>query len=123
MAQQGTGNVKQTLLDLGNAAQARSRNVKGGTWRGTLIYALEKRLRERKKENCSGRARPHNLLNIAPWWACIFLLAFLPFLVVPRRSHPCSNCPHSLCVYVNTKETSLQTSKETNGNKSMLKTS
>ena len=50
MAQQGTGNVKQTLPYLGNTAQARSRKIKGGTWRGTLIHALEKRLRERERE-------------------------------------------------------------------------
>ena len=35
---------------LGNVALARSRNIKGGTWRGTLIHALEKRLRERERE-------------------------------------------------------------------------
>ena len=50
MAQQGMGNVNQTLLYPGNATQARSRKIKRGTWRGTLIHALEKRLRKRERE-------------------------------------------------------------------------
>ena len=50
MAQQGTENVKQTLPYPGNATQAKSKKIKGGTWRGTLIHALEKRLRERKRK-------------------------------------------------------------------------
>ena len=90
---------------------------------GILIYALEMRLKERERENCSKGARPSNLLNIAPWWACLFLLAFLPFLLVPRMSYPCCKRPRSMRVHAKTKETSQQTSKETNGRKSMLKTS
>ena len=58
MAQQGTENVKQTLPYPRNATQARSRKSKVGTWMGTLIHALEKRLRERERENCSGRLGP-----------------------------------------------------------------
>ena len=50
MAQQGIGNVKQTLPYLGNVAQARSRKIKGDTWLGTLIDALEKRLKEREEK-------------------------------------------------------------------------
>ena len=51
MAQQGTRNIKQTLLYPGNAAQERSRKIKGGTWKGILIHALEKRLSERERED------------------------------------------------------------------------
>ena len=39
--------------------------VKGTKRGGTLIHALEKRLRERERENHSRGARPPNLLNIA----------------------------------------------------------
>ena len=46
MAQQGMGNIKQKWSYLGNAAQAKSMKSNGGTWRGTLIHALEKRLKE-----------------------------------------------------------------------------
>ena len=112
------GNVKQTLPYLGNAAQARSRKSNGGTWRGTLIHALEKMLREREREDRSGGDRPFNLLNIA-----LCGLASLPFLLVPKRSHPCFNCPCSMRVHVKKKETSQETSKETNRKRSMIKTS
>ena len=89
-----------------------------GTRRGgTLIHALEKRLREREREDRSGVARPLNLLYIA-----LCGLASLPFLLAPKSSHPCSKRPRSMRVHGKRKETSQQTSKETNGRKSMLKT-
>ena len=46
MAQQGIWNIEQTLPYPRNAAQAKSRKSKRGTWRGTLIHALKKRLKE-----------------------------------------------------------------------------
>ena len=46
MAQQGKGNIKQTLPYPGNTSQAKSRKKKRGIVRGTLILALEKRLKE-----------------------------------------------------------------------------
>ena len=61
--------------------------VKGTRSGGTLIHALEKRLKERERENYSGGARSPNLLIIA-----LCGLASLPFLLVPKRSHPCSKC-------------------------------
>ena len=90
-----------------------------GTRRGeALIHSLKKRLKERKREYRSGGARPSNLLNIT-----FCGLASLPFLLAFRRSHPYSKHPLSMCVHFKTKETSQQTSKETNGRESMLKTS
>ena len=64
MAQQGTGNVKQTLSYLGNAVQARSRKKNGTGKGGTLIHALKKRLKERGKRKPLRRGWPPNLLNI-----------------------------------------------------------
>ena len=90
---------------------------KEDTWRETLIHALEKRLRERERENHSGGAGPPNLLNIAPWWACIFLLASLPISLAPRRSCPRSKCPSFMHVRATSKETSQQTSEEKNRRK------
>ena len=91
--------------------------IKGTRGGGTLIHALEKRLRERERENHSGGAGPPNLLNIAPWWACIFLLASLPISLAPRRSCPRSKCPSSMHVRATSKETSQQSSKEKNRRK------
>ena len=115
MAQQGMGNVNQTLLYPGNATQARSRKIKRGTWRGTLIHALEKRLREREKKKTA-------LEGLGPliYWTLPFVgLHPCPFFLVPRRSH--SKCPCSICVHAKTKEESQQKSKETNGRRSILK--
>ena len=95
-----------------NVAQARSRKSKGSTWMGTLILALKKRLREWEREDHSRGARPPNLLNIA-----LCGLASLPFLLIPRSSHPCSKRPHIKHVNVKIKETRQRTSKETNGKK------
>ena len=91
-----------------NATQARSKKIKRGTWRGTLIHILEKRLSEREREDRSKGARPPNLLNIA-----LYGLASLPFLLVPKRSHSCSKYPHPMRVHARTEETSQQISKET----------
>ena len=63
---------------------------------GSLIHALKKRLRGREREVCLGGVGPFNLLIIA-----LCGLASLPFLLAPRKSHPCS-----VCVYAKTKETS-----------------
>jgi len=79
MAQQRIGNVKQRLPYSGNVAQARSIKIKGGTWMATLIHALEKRLKERERENCSGGARPLNLLIIAFCGHAFFCLHPCPF--------------------------------------------
>ena len=99
MAQQGTGNVNQIFPYIGNVGQARNKKIKGGTWRGTLIYALEKKLRERERGNRSRGARPPNLLIIA-----LCGLSSLPFSLVPRRSCPYSKHPRSICVHVTKKE-------------------
>ena len=78
--------------------------VHGG---GTLIHALEKRLRERERErekegeSHSGGARPPNLLNIA-----FNGLASLTLLLVPRRLCPRSKHPCSLHVHAKKKEIS-----------------
>ena len=76
-------------------AQARCRKVKGGTWMGTLIYALEKRLKERERENRFGKARPSNLLIIAlcelasfcfhpcPFWLCLGSRTLAPSILAP----------------------------------------
>ena len=101
MALQGTGKVKQTLPYLGNVAQVRSKKIKGGTWMGTLIHALKKRLKEREREDRSRGAKPPNLLIIA-----ICGLASLPFFLKPRKSHLCSKCPYSMHVHAKAKETS-----------------
>ena len=58
MAQQGIGIVKQILPYSGKAGQARRRKIEGNRWRGTLIHALEKRLKERERENHSRGDRP-----------------------------------------------------------------
>ena len=123
MAQQGTGNVKQTFPYPGNAAQARSRKIKRGTWRRTLIHALEKRLRERERENYFGGARPPNLLIIAPCGLTSSYLDPCPFCsqLGGRTLTPSVHAP---CMYMQRqKNISQQTSKEINGRKSMLETS
>ena len=56
---------KTDIIILGNATQERSKKIKWGTWMGTLIHALEKRLKGRERENRSKRARSPNLLIIA----------------------------------------------------------
>ena len=88
-----------------------------GTRRGgTLIHALEKRLREREREDRSGVARPPNLLIIAPYG-----LASLSFLLMPMRSHLCSKSPCSIRVHATIKEISQQTSKGRNrGNRESM---
>ena len=58
----------------------RAGKVKGSRRRGILIHALEKRLREKGRENRSRGARPPNLLINA-----LCGLASLPFLLAPRR--------------------------------------
>ena len=80
-------------------AQARCRKVKGGTWMGTLIYALEKRLKERERENRFGKARPPNLLIIALCGLASFYLHPCPFfLFLGSRTLPSSIL--TLCVYI-----------------------
>ena len=93
------------------------KKIKKGTWRGTLIHDLEKRLRERKREDRSGGTRPPNLLNIALCGLASSCLHPYPFLLTPRRSYPCSQHPRSVCVHATNKETNQQTSKETNRRK------
>jgi len=83
-----------------------------------LIHALENRLKDREREDLSRGARPLDLLNIA-----LCRLASLPFLLAPRRSRPCFKRPCLMCVHAKTRETSQQTSKETNERKSMLEAS
>ena len=106
---------KTNIAILKECGPSKKQENKRGTWRGTLIHALEKRLREREREDCFGGARPPNLLNIA-------LCGLAPFCL-----HPFPFCSHlggrTLTLYAKTKETSQQTSKETNGRKSMLKKS
>ena len=46
---------------------------------GTLIHALEKRLREREREDHSAGARPLNLLNIALHGLASLYLHLCPF--------------------------------------------
>ena len=77
-------------------AQARCRKVKGDSWMGTLIYALEKRLKERERENRFGEARPHNLLIIALcglasfcFHPCLFCLHLRNRTVAPSILAPC----------------------------------
>ena len=82
-------------------AQAGRGKIKGGTWMGTLIHALKKRLKEREKENRSRGAKPPNLLIIAPYG-----LASLPFLLAPRKLHSYAKYPHFMHVHAKTKETS-----------------
>ena len=101
-----------------NVAQERSRKIKWGACMGTLIHALEKRLKEREREGRSRGARPFNLLIIA-----ICGLASLPFLLVPKRLCLCSKRPCSMRVHAKTNETSQQTSKETHRRGIMIKTS
>ena len=99
MAQQGTGNVKQTLPHPRNMAQAGRGKIKGGTWMGTLIHALKKRLKEREKENRSRGAKPPNLLIIAPYGLASFCLHPCPFCL---RLGSCTLTPSILtpCVYM-----------------------
>ena len=72
MAQQGTGNVKQTLPFLGNAYQVRSKKDNGYTERGTLIQDSREKARGEGERKPLREAKPPNLLNIAFLWACIF---------------------------------------------------
>ena len=65
--------------------------------RGTLIHALEKRLREREREDSSGRARP------PIYWS-------LPF--APRRLHPSSKCSCSMHGHAKTKEQARRQAKK-----------
>ena len=111
MAQQGTGNVKQTLSYLGNAVQARSRKKNGTGKGGTLIHALKKRLKERGKRKPLKRGWPPNLLNIA-FCGLRLLACILAVLLAPRRSRPCSKCPCSMRIHEMTKETSNRQAKK-----------
>ena len=90
---------------------SKKQESKRGTWRRALIYALEKKLRDKEREDRFRGARPPNLLNLD-----LYGLASFPFLLTPGRSHP-----RSMRVPAKTKEASQQTSKEINGRRSMLK--
>ena len=77
-------------------AQARCMKVKGGSWMGTLIYALEKRLKDRERENRFGEARPPNLLIIALcelasfcFHPCPFCLCLGSHILAPSILTPC----------------------------------
>ena len=90
---------------------------KNGTRKGgTLIHALKKRLKERGKRKPLRRGWPPNLLNIA-FCGLRLLACILTLLLAPKRSRPCSKCPCSMRIHEMTKETSQQTSKETNRRK------
>ena len=81
----GPTKYKKCKIDIAipmELAQARCRKVKGDSWMGTLIYALEKRLKERERENRFREARPHNLLIIALCGLASFCF------------HPCPFCLH-----------------------------
>ena len=80
-------------------AQARCRKVKGDSWMETLIYALEKRLKERERENHSRGARPPNLLNIAFCGLTSTCLHPCPFRL---RLGGCTLAPsvYAPCVYM-----------------------
>ena len=84
---------------------------------------LQRRSLEKGKEKTTLEgARPPNLLNIALCWlasSCLHLALF----AITQEVAPCSKYPRSMHVHAKTKETSQQTSKETNKRKSMLKTS
>ena len=57
MAQQGTRTVNTDIAIFRERSPSKEQENKRG-YRGTLIHALEKRLRERERENYSGGARP-----------------------------------------------------------------
>ena len=115
MTQQGTGNVKQTLPYPGNVAQAKSRKSKWVKVKGNPnTYSKEEVLeREIERHNHSGRLGLYSTKH-RPLWACVFLLASLPFLLMPRGSHPYSTHPCSKHVHATNKESSQQTSKGEN---------
>ena len=100
MAKQGTGNVKQTFPYPGNATQARSRNNKGTRRGGTLIHALEKRLREREKEKTTQEG-----LGPIIYWTFPFVgLHLLACTLTPFCLHlgGCTLTPsiYASCVYM-----------------------
>ena len=73
---------------------------------GTLIHALVKRLRKREgKRKPFEEVKPPNLLNVSLCGLASSCLHPYPFLLAPRKSHPCSKCPCSKCVHAMTKET------------------
>ena len=91
-------------------------NKKKGTWRGTLIHALEKRLRERDRENHFGGARPPNLLKIPLRGLASSCLHPCPFCL---RLEGRALTPSILAPYVymqkTRKQTSMQAKEETEG--------
>ena len=103
MAQLGTTNVKAEIA----IPRERDPSKKQGEKRGYTemgnpnTCSREVDLRKGEGENHSEGARPLNLLNIS-----LCGLASLPFLLAPRRSHPCSKHPRPMCVHGKTKETS-----------------
>ena len=83
---------------------------------GTLIHALEKRLREREREreNGSRRAMPLNLLKITLYGLASSYLHLFPFFS-HLRGHTLDPSVHALCVYMQRqkKQGSRQAKKET----------
>ena len=116
MAQKGTRNVNQTLPYLGNMAQARSRKIRRGTWMEALIHALEKRLREREREDRSRGAKPLGLMIIALYGLGSSCLHPCPFcsLLGARTPAPSILAP---CLYMQRqkKHTNRQAKKQMKG--------
>ena len=79
--------------------QSKEQENKRGTWRGTLIHALEKRLRERERENRFVRARPPNILKIALCGLASSCFHPCP-LYLCLRGRTFTPCIHVPCVYM-----------------------
>jgi len=88
-------------------AQAISRKIKGGTWKGTQIHALEKKLRKRERENNYKGASP-----LMYWTFPLGGLASLPFSLMPRRSCPRSKRLGSMHVHATNKEQANRQAKK-----------